>query len=620
MAQAKSNYQKLQIALFSGSCFIILLYTVLFFGRFLGPGELLGTSPINLIIAGIHAVYFTVIRIWFNQTSPVKATVGDLVLFSLNIVVLLLATGGFRSVYFTFWLFIILLSAALGRYVVGGYVGITVIYLAVSTWLAVDAAQYLSQNIIHITAVIIAGLLGVWLWRHHPPERSSASDSGESQISDKLQLEQIESEVLLRSIGDGVIVVDTEGKLQLINGPAVVITGWPQDEALGLHYEHIIDLEDEEGNTLKGMDEPIYKAIHTKSSVRSNDLVIFNRGNRRVQLSFVASPIFSGTSKVTGAIGVFRDISEEKAAARQRDEFISTASHEMRTPVAAIEGFLALAMNPKVSNIDENAKKYIEKAHQSTQHLGKLFQDLLSVTKLEDGRLANHPKPFELGKVIRNSIDELRFKAEQKNLDLKLKASQEASSGGGDIMPLYYVNADPERIREVFTNLVDNAIKFTPEGEVNVSIGGDDKQVTVGIHDQGVGIPKDEISHLFQKFYRVDNSSTREIGGTGLGLFLCRTIIELYNGKIWVESEEGKGSDFYFSLPRLTYSQAQEIRSQQEKEAQQDQDSEKAPGESVKPAEAANDNPAAAGTNSSNASNPSDPTSSDVVAPNTTNT
>ncbi|MEX0748525.1 MAG: ATP-binding protein [Candidatus Saccharimonadales bacterium] len=582
MARIRSNYQKLQLALFCGSCLIILLYLVLFYAQVLGPGELLGTSPLNLAIAGLHVVYFILLRSWLNGHSTLSATVADLIFFSLNILILVLVTGGFQSAYFVFWIFIILISAALGAEVMYAYTGITASYFIVATLLSNDWLGYLHHHAAYLIASWIAGGLGLWLWRNHPAAESK--DHQVNQLSEKLNVEQIKSEILLKSIGDGVVVISLDGEIQLFNGPACVITGWPQDEAIGVNYRSVLILEDEAGKQLTDEDDPFHKVMSSKSSVRRTNLMLLNRNQRKIHLSLVASPIFSGSSQVTGAIGVFHDISAEKAAARQRDEFISTASHEMRTPVAAIEGFLALAMNDKVAQVDDKARMYIEKAHASTQHLGKLFQDLLSVTKLEDGRLANHPEPFELGKLIKTAIDELNFKAEQKNIELKLKSSHETGNikADNDVLPLFYINADPERIREVFINLVDNAIKFTPEGQVNISIGGDDRQITVGVHDQGIGIPKDEIPHLFQKFYRIDSSATREIGGTGLGLYLCRTIIELYNGHIWVESEEGKGSDFYFSLPRLTYAQAQEIKAKLEK-ARKGVPKPQEPGETVAP-------------------------------------
>jgi hypothetical protein len=133
---------------------------------------------------------------------------------------------------------------------------------------------------------------------------------------------------------------------------------------------------------------------------------------------------------------------------------------------------------------------------------------------------------------------------------------QIGGQGGKAIAPLFYVKANSERLREVMMNLIDNAIKFTNEGGVKVTLEGNDKEVTVAISDTGLGIAQEDIPHLFQKFYRIDSSDTRTIGGTGLGLYLCRRVIELFNGRIWVESKPGQGSVFKFSLPRLSQDEA----------------------------------------------------------------
>jgi signal transduction histidine kinase len=279
------------------------------------------------------------------------------------------------------------------------------------------------------------------------------------------------------------------------------------------------------------------------------------------------SPLFDETGQVNAAVAVFRDVSKERAEEQQRADFISTASHEMRTPVAAIEGYLALAMNEKVSTIDNRARGYLEKAHSSTQHLGQLFQDLLTSAKAEDGRLTSHPSVVEIGSFLEQLSSDLHFAAEKKGLSLdfalatsrNIDASHE-SGGERIVRPLYYVYADGDRLREVITNLVDNAIKYTPEGGVTLGLTGDDKVVQCYVKDTGPGIPAADLPHLFQKFYRVDNSATRTIGGTGLGLFICRKIIEMYNGRIWAESEVGKGSSFYINLPRLSSQKAQELQ------------------------------------------------------------
>jgi signal transduction histidine kinase len=229
---------------------------------------------------------------------------------------------------------------------------------------------------------------------------------------------------------------------------------------------------------------------------------------------------------------------------------------------------LALALNEKVATIDERARGYLEKAHTSTQHLGKLFQDLLTSSKAEDGRLSNHPTVVEMGAFLQQLTDDLKFAAEKKGLfaEFLIGGANDAidATTGNDgqhvLKPLYYVNVDADRMREVVTNIFDNACKYTEQGKISIGLTGDNEVVQMYVKDTGAGIPAEDIPHLFQKFYRVDNSATRTIGGTGLGLFICRKIVELYHGRVWVESELGKGSTFFINLPRLTTARATELQ------------------------------------------------------------
>jgi two-component system, OmpR family, sensor histidine kinase VicK len=294
--------------------------------------------------------------------------------------------------------------------------------------------------------------------------------------------------------------------------------------------------------------------------MRENALNLMTKSKKTVVVSFSLSPLMDETNAVTGAIGIFQDVSQERKEESQRADFISTASHEMRTPVAAIEGYLSLALNDKVATIDTRARGYLEKAHASTQHLGQLFQDLLTSAKAEDGRLTNHPRIVEVGAFADQLTSDLRFAAEKKGLFTEFLTgnSQNVDATSKVVRPLYYVKADPDRLREVITNLFDNAVKYTDQGKVSIGLTGNDQVVQLYVKDTGPGIPAEDIPHLFQKFYRVDSSVTRTIGGTGLGLFICRKIIELYQGRIWVESTVGKGSTFYINLPRLSTQQAEQ--------------------------------------------------------------
>ena len=401
-------------------------------------------------------------------------------------------------------------------------------------------------------------LLIVLLVIIHRRRHGDNSTDDPNKLASSLRDEKLKSDIILNTIEDGVILVDEQKVIQLFNPGATSITGWKDEEAKGLDYHAVIKLVDDHDKEYKEHDNPFTKAFKQGITVRDNKATLISRSEKRVSLSLSVSPLLDKNKQVRAVVGVFRDVSQERQQEEQRAEFISTASHEMRTPVAAIEGYLALALNNKVSTIDTRARGYLEKAHSSTQHLGQLFQDLLTSAKAEDGRLSNHPALVEMGAFVEHLAQDLRFTAEKKGLPVELVIGSHTSIATNGpsmtkmVRPLYYVYADPDRIREVVTNLFDNAIKYTVEGKVTLGLTGNDSVVQVYIRDTGPGIPREDISHLFQKFYRVDNSATRTIGGTGLGLFICRKIIELYNGKIWVESELHKGSTFYINLPRLS--------------------------------------------------------------------
>jgi len=367
-----------------------------------------------------------------------------------------------------------------------------------------------------------------------PPVSSAGSAKG---LSDSRQ----RFEIIINNIEDGVVLINDEGTIQSFNPGASNISGWPVDEATGINVDQVMLLADEKGQLLKAPSSPF-------------------------TISLSVTPLLNEARQVTAAIAVFRNVSEQRASEQQRADFISTASHEMRTPVAAIEGYLALALNEKVSTIDNRARGYLDKAHSSTQHLGQLFQDLLTSAKAEDGRLTSHPAVVELGDFLEQLTNDLRFVAEKKGLHVNFAigstATINASHAAGServVRPLYYVYVDGDRLREVITNLFDNAVKYTENGSVTVGLTGDDHVAQCSVKDTGPGIPAEDLPHLFQKFYRVDNSATRVIGGTGLGLFISRKIVELYNGRIWAESEVGKGSSFYINFPRLSSKKADDM-------------------------------------------------------------
>jgi PAS domain S-box-containing protein len=376
--------------------------------------------------------------------------------------------------------------------------------------------------------------------------------------------EDIEADFILDTIEDGVVMVGPDGLIHMCNPAAGKISGWAPAEAVGLDYKGVLKLVDDKGQPLPEAENPFTQALATGQTCRDSNATLAGKNDQKVPISVIVSPVRDAAGQPNGSVvGVFRDIAKEKEEEARRSDFISTASHEMRTPLAAIEGYLALALNPKTATIDQNARNLLEKASNSTKHLGELFRDLLTSSKAEDGRLMSYPTVVEIGEILQQVAEAAKFPASTKGLELKYAVSADASSGDKVVRPIYYAFVDVNRIREVFQNIVDNAIKYTNEGHVVVRLTGDANIIQVQIQDSGIGIPAEDIGHLFQKFYRVDNSSTRTIGGTGLGLFICKKVVELYNGRICVESEYGKGSTFFINLPRLTAQQALDIQKKQ---------------------------------------------------------
>jgi len=399
--------------------------------------------------------------------------------------------------------------------------------------------------------------------------KKSNQNSQTSKLTANLQDERQKFELIVNAIEDGVVLIDENRVIRQFNPGAGTISGWNPSEATGLDVTQVLKLTDVKNEAYNETNNPFLLVFKQGQNIRDNSAILNTNSGKQVPISLNVSPLWGADKQVTGAVGVIRDVAEERAEEQRRADFISTASHEMRTPVAAIEGYLALALNPKVTTIDNRGRDFLEKAHTSTQHLGQLFQDLLTSAKAEDGRLTSHPQVVEIGAFLEQLSNDLKFGAEKKGLftEFVLGSSKNIDASGGSaggervVRPLYYAFVDPDRLREVVTNLFDNAVKYTPEGKVSLGLTGDNQVVQMYVRDTGPGIPQEDLNHLFQKFYRVDNSATRTIGGTGLGLFICRKIVELYGGRIWVESELGKGSSFFMNFPRLTQQQASEKQS-----------------------------------------------------------
>lgn len=543
------------------SCFtIILLYA---WARFIPTGYQLpiGLSVSDLAagVAGIGSLIVLILCFWLPRKHETEIGIFVYLLTVAVAAITIITSGGVVSPFLVMWIIVAIFAGFFGAIILG-MMGLLVILQIIAT------SVQQRVNIQFIIGYLFFGFLplifSLVLWI-----RRQKTDDNTSNLENRLSAVESKSDVVINTIDDGVLAISKDGNIELINPSAQQIIGWDQGDALGLNWKSVLKLVTSDGKDVEDLENPIAQSLSKNQPTHNDKLFLLTSSEKRILVSIVSSPV--GTEG-EGIIVVFRDITKEKAEEREQAEFISTASHEMRTPVASIEGYLGLALNPATAHIDEKARDFITKAHESAQHLGRLFQDLLDISKVEDGRMKNNPKIINVNEFLKDIFDGLATKASEKQLNYIFMPDIIDEGKEKSLQPIFYANIDPDHFREVVSNLIENAIKYTPSGEVVVNVTGDDKQISVSVKDSGIGIPAEDIPHLFQKFYRVDNSDTREIGGTGLGLYLSRRLAEAMSGNLRVESKYKEGSTFYLEIPRMSSSEAKQRLESAEAESPKD--------------------------------------------------
>ena len=543
------------------SCFtIILLYA---WARFIPTGYQLpiGLSVSDLAagVAGIGSLIVLILCFWLPRKHETEIGIFVYLLTVTVATTTIITSGGVVSPFLVMWIIVAIFAGFFGAIILG-IMGFLVILQIIAT------SVQQGINIQFIIGYLFFGFLplifSLVLWI-----RRQKTDDNTSNLENRLSAVENKSDVVINAIDDGVLAISKDGNIELINPSAQQIIGWDQGDALGLNWKSVLKLVTSDGKDVEDLENPIAQSLSKNQPTHNDKLFLLTSSEKRILVSIVSSPV--GTDG-EGIIVVFRDITKEKAEEREQAEFISTASHEMRTPVASIEGYLGLALNPATAHIDEKARDFITKAHESAQHLGRLFQDLLDISKVEDGRMKNNPKIINVNEFLKDIFDGLATKASEKQLNYIFMPDIIDEGKEKSLQPIFYANIDPDHFREVVSNLIENAIKYTPSGEVVVNVTGDDKQISVSVKDSGIGIPAEDIPHLFQKFYRVDNSDTREIGGTGLGLYLSRRLAEAMSGNLRVESKYKEGSTFYLEIPRMNSSEAKQRLESTEAESSKD--------------------------------------------------
>jgi len=368
------------------------------------------------------------------------------------------------------------------------------------------------------------------------------------QINEELerQKEAAEAEghkfqTVLAGITDGVMALDLERKVITANKAALQITGYQLEEVIGKNIEQLITLFEKNTEVSVSTFAPLRADPHKTIVFSAKNLKLIGKLDKVAFVNWVSGQIKESKVSRLAYIITFHDITNEVELERMKLDFVSIAAHELRTPLTMAQGYLSFLQRPTtLTKLNDEEKEFLKRVSLGTMTLNKLIENILVVSKIEQGLLKLDLKPLHLEELIVKVVGEFQNAAQSKGLALSCKWDSH-------IFPP--VLGDAFRLEEVLSNLIHNAINYTQRGSVSLNLKVQGSWLVTSIADTGQGIPKEALPHLFTKFFRVQGPLEAGSKGTGLGLYIAKNIIEAHKGKIWVESELGKGSTFFFSLP-----------------------------------------------------------------------
>jgi len=355
---------------------------------------------------------------------------------------------------------------------------------------------------------------------------------------ENVEQEKDKIDAILHSIGDGVFVVDDKLRIIVFNSVAAELAGCEINEAMGKKYSDVLHFSFEDSGEVN--DEFITKAMETgEIQEMANHTQITKKDGTKVAVADSAAPLQDKQGKVIGCVVVFRDVSKEREVDRAKTEFVSLASHQLRTPLSSVNWFAEMLLAGDAGKLTKEQNNFVQKIYDGNQRMVELVNALLNVSRIELGTFSVEPEPIEIIEISKSVIEELTPQIKEK----KLKVSESY-----DKVPKF--NADPKLVRIILQNLLSNAVKYTPEkGEVSVSITLSNRNIFIQVKDSGYGIPKSQQDKIFTKLFRADNVREKETEGTGLGLYIVKSIVDNSGGEIGFDSAENKGTTFHISLP-----------------------------------------------------------------------
>jgi PAS domain S-box-containing protein len=367
----------------------------------------------------------------------------------------------------------------------------------------------------------------------------SAELSTQLRYLPELQRERETNDALFQGATDAIVVVDRHLRLARYNDAMQALCGQDRRRVLGGLASVVLHFESTDGTPLEGDTYPLAAVIADGEPRTSELLVVESNGDRR-SVSGTFSPIRDPeTNEPIMVLAILRDITQQKEIEELQRDFVSIVSHELRAPLTAIRGFAKTLVVKDEELSPATRREFLSTVNEQAERLARLVDDLLQVSRIDAKRVRVEWTEVDLDVVIQDLMGQFHSKWGSRRVII------DAARG----LPL--VRADRSKLEEIFINLVDNAIKYSPAGtpvRVAARVVADD--IEISIQDRGFGISPDDAAQLFQKFHRISTAATRDIGGTGLGLYIVKGLVEAHGGRVWVESVPGAGSTFVFTMPR----------------------------------------------------------------------
>lgn len=364
------------------------------------------------------------------------------------------------------------------------------------------------------------------------------------QAEDKVHALMLRQQSILESAGDGICGIDLEGRFTFVNRSAAASLGYSPEEMQGKDAHALVQHSRADGSPYPPQESPILARLKSASltgegGTRIQNEVFWRKDGTSFPVEYTVCPLLND-GRVEGVVVAFEDVTERRRLDRMKDEFISTVSHELRTPLTSLRAALGLISGGVLDKHPEKAKQMLDIAVGNTDRLVRLVSDILDFEQIGSGNLPLHPAAWNAIDLLRRAMDRERIGAARAGVNFRI-----------DAQPLD-VWVDGDRILQVLGNLIGNAVKFSPRGgEIRLAASASgEREVIFAVQDHGRGIPADKLELIFERFRQADASDSRFGGGAGLGLAICRGIVEQHGGRIWVESDPGQGSTFFFSLPR----------------------------------------------------------------------